>query len=120
MKIINKIKIYAWPIIGILAPLATRADDDVANINKLNPTFGNIYDLSQSITDRIPTFLGGLAFLAILYSGAIYITSFGDATKMEQAKKNLTWTVIGIIAAAAVYGIITAILWITTATALTP
>lgn len=54
-----------------------------------------------------PYFLGGLAFLAILYSGAMYVLAFGDPTKMETAKKNLTWTIIGIVAVAGVYIMIT-------------
>jgi len=59
------------------------------------------------ILNLAPYFLGALAFLAILYSGAMYVLSFGDPTKMETAKKNLTWTIIGIVAVAGVYIMIT-------------
>lgn len=80
---------------------------------------GDLTDLLNSLLNRIPYFLGGLALLALLYSGFIYVTAFGDATKMETAKKNITWTVIGIIAVAAIYAIIRIVVAITAATPLT-
>lgn len=39
----------------------------------------------------------GLAVLAIIYSGIMYITSAGNAEQAEKAKKNLTWAIIGLI-----------------------
>jgi hypothetical protein len=85
---------------------------DTTGLDNMNPTFSDIYSLSDEILNKIPYFLGGLAFLAILYSGAIYITSFGDPARMESAKKNLTWTVTGILAVMSVYGIMSVIMWI--------
>jgi len=97
----------------IFAPLVADAQEPPATgIDKLNPTFNDIYALGDEAMKRIPVFLGGLAFLAILYSGAIYITSFGDPNKMEMAKKNLTWTVTGIIAVMSIYAIMSLIMWV--------
>lgn len=85
-----------------------------ANIKDLDPTRStDITTLASSILNRIPYFLGGLAFLAILYSGFMYLTAFGDTTKMEQAKKNISWVITGIIFIAATTIIINLLLRIT-------
>jgi len=84
-------------------------DPTVANVNKQ----GTIFELIDDVMNRLPYFLGGLAFLALLISGAIYVSSLGDPTRMEVAKKNLTWTVIGILAASTVFIAIKVILWVT-------
>lgn len=42
--------------------------------------------------------IGGiLAFIALVYSGFLYIMSAGDPEKSEAAKKNLVWAVTGVI-----------------------
>jgi hypothetical protein len=50
--------------------------------------------------------IGLFAFLGILYSGFMYITSAGDAAKAEAAKKNLTWSLIGVALAVFSYVIV--------------
>jgi len=69
--------------------------------------------LVGSLMNRIPYFLGGFAFIAILYSGAIYVLALGDTNKMEMAKKNITWVIVGILAAASVFAVIEIIIKIT-------
>jgi hypothetical protein len=82
-----------------------------ANLADLDPTrTTDISVLASSILYRIPYFLGGFALLAILYSGFMYVTAYGDATKMEQAKKNITWVIVGIIVVALLSIIINLIL----------
>lgn len=39
------------------------------------------------------------AFLSLLYSGFLYITSAGDPNKAETARKNILWSIIGILIA---------------------
>lgn len=77
---------------------------------EITPSF-NV--LTASLMNRIPYFLGGFAFIAILYSGAIYVLALGDTNKMEMAKKNITWVIIGILAAASVFAVIEIIIKIT-------
>ncbi len=74
------------------------------SLKDLDPTVagGDLSTVANSVLNRIPYFLGGFALLALLYSGFMYLTAFGDATKMEQAKKNISWTIIGIIAVATI------------------
>lgn len=81
-----------------------------ATINDIDPVGIKLDEIASQILNRIPFFLGGLALLALLYSGFLYLTAFGDAAKMEQAKKNISWTIIGIIVIASTSIIITIIL----------
>ena len=79
------------------------------NLSAYDPTRaygGDITVLANSLLNRVPYFLGGLAFFALLYSGFMYMTAYGDTNKMEQAKKNITWIIIGIIAVSMVSVII--------------
>jgi len=69
-----------------------------ADLNDLRASPFDVQSLSTSLLNRMPVFIGGFAFLALLYSGGMYVMSIGDATKMENAKKNITWAIIGIIA----------------------
>lgn len=41
------------------------------------------------------SFAGILAVFAVVYSGYMYISSFGNEEKTEKAKKNLVWAIIG-------------------------
>lgn len=83
-------------------------------IEDLNPTpFKDVSQLANSLINRVPYFLGALAFLAIIYSGVLYVLALGDPSKTEMAKKNFTWTIIGVIAISSIYMVIALIVWIT-------
>lgn len=65
------------------------------------------------ITDLIPTLirgainlLGGITIIAIMYAGIQYLTAFGDDTKLENAKKNLIYAIIGLMIAMFSYTIV--------------
>jgi len=77
------------------------------------PNSTAVNDLLNSILNRIPVFLGGLALLALIYSSLMYILALGDPAKMEAAKKNIGWAVVGILLASSVYLIIYLASWIT-------
>ena len=53
--------------------------------------------LWTTITDFLFGFLAVMAFVGIVYSGIMMITSAGDATKLAAGRKNLLWSIIGII-----------------------
>ena len=92
----------------------------LSQLSQLDPTAwssqatsGNgFWMLLSNMLDRAPYYLGGLALLALLYSGAMYVMAMGDASKMETAKKNITWVVIGIIAVASVAAVLAVIGWL--------
>lgn len=65
------------------------------------------------ITDLIPTLvrgainlLAGITIIAIMYGGIQYLTAFGDDTKLENAKKNIIYALIGLLIAMFSYTIV--------------
>ncbi len=85
--------------------------------DQLNPTpwgrTGDVEDavwtMLTNVLSRFPYFLGGLAFLGLLYAGGLYIFSTGDPQKMETAKKNIVWVMIGVLAVAGIYAVLASI-----------
>jgi len=78
-----------------------------------NPTIdpqSAILGILSSLLNYIPYMLGALGLIAILYSAFIYVTSFGDPARMESAKKNITWIMIGLLASATIYIVINLII----------
>lgn len=66
-------------------------------------------DINTVIRDMINfflTFLASLAVLMIIVSGIMYITSGGDSTRTETAKKMLTYSIAGLIVALVSYMIV--------------
>lgn len=66
--------------------------DSVIGTNTSN--YGRLILLVVSL---IFAFLAAMAFLGIVYSGIMMMTAGGDATKFASGKKNLAWSIIGII-----------------------
>lgn len=58
------------------------------------------------ITDLIPTLirgainlLGGITIIALMIGGIQYLTAYGDDTRMENGKKTITYSLIGLFLA---------------------
>jgi len=90
-----------------------------SNLQKFDPLYtsesdpsATFYTLISGYLSRMTYFLGGFALLGLLYAGFLYVTSIGDATKMEQAKKSIGWVVTGILAVTGVFIAIRLIGWI--------
>lgn len=64
------------------------------------------YNLQQTLTSLIFAFLAVAAFTGIIYSAVMMITAGGDATKFAAGKKNLIWSIIGIVVVVLSYFII--------------
>lgn len=52
---------------------------------------------ANSILTSLLFVVGLIAFISIVYSGLLMITSGGDAAKFAVGRKNLLWSVIGLI-----------------------
>lgn len=63
-----------------------------------NPTdLGVISCTIEGAINWILTIASVLVFIMVIYSAIIYLTSYGEESKIELAKKTLTWSVIGVI-----------------------
>lgn len=70
---------------------------------------GSTLSVNDVISGGITLFLGIIAvgaFASLIYSGFLYITAGGDATKAEKARKNITWAIVGVILAVSSYVLI--------------
>lgn len=65
----------------------------------------DIYLTVVTIIQYILTFAGVIAFVMILWASVQYLTSFGDESKIESAKKTLIWSIAGIFLIAFAKGI---------------
>lgn len=71
--------------------------------------FTNLGDFLQAIITWFLLLVSGLAAIAIIYSGLMYITAGGDAEKALKARKNLMWAIIGVVVATLSYFIVSEI-----------
>ena len=67
---------------------------------------GGFNKLWTDVSGLVLAFLAAAAFIGIVYSGVMMITAGGDATKFAAGKKNLIWSIIGIIIVVLSYFII--------------
>jgi hypothetical protein len=64
--------------------------DKANNLESVTCTVTNAINLIFDIA-------GIIAFIMILYSSIIYLTSYGEESRIEMAKKTLIWSVVGVI-----------------------
>ena len=57
----------------------------------------SIYEILVRATQKILTFVGGLAVLSAMGSGIIYVVSSGNKEQQRFAKNTLTGSVIGLV-----------------------
>ena len=57
----------------------------------------NFDSFAATVIGLIFAFLAAMAFGGILYSAVMMITAGGDAAKFAAGRKNLLWSIIGII-----------------------
>jgi hypothetical protein len=90
----------------LLAPQLTFAAVTVINpigITDPREIIGNIIKAILSI-------VGSLALLMFVYGGVLWITSFGEAKRIEKGKTIITWAVLGLALIAAAYVIVNAVI----------
>lgn len=91
---------------------ASTASDPIFNFSLPSNLKNNGVTLDQltgSIFSVVMVALGVIAFIGIVYSGVIMITSNGDASKFAIGRKNLTWAIIGLLVISLSYFIIQAV-----------
>lgn len=73
---------------------------------------GNVHE-RYFITDLLPTLirgainlLGGITIIALMVGGIQYLTAYGDETRMENGKKTVTYSIVGLLIALFSYTIV--------------
>ena len=60
-------------------------------------TWGDLITVARNILNILLLLFGSVATLMIIWGGVVYIISSGNPEKTEQAKKIITYAIIGII-----------------------
>ncbi|GBE17065.1 hypothetical protein BMS3Abin15_00901 [bacterium BMS3Abin15] len=74
---------------------------DPANYGNYGLPEGRIYDIVEKIMMWILSIIGIIAIIAFSISGIQYLTSAGNETAIETAKRNMKWSIYGVITALA-------------------
>lgn len=75
---------------------------------------GNI--VMQMIAGSLIFVAGPLAVMMLAWGGLRYVTSHGDQNQMEEAKKTITWAIIGLVVIILSFAIVTSVINILAAT----
>ncbi len=79
-------------------------------INVVNPiSTADFAKIVENVLLWILSVAGSLAIFAFIVGGIMYMTSSGDEQKANNAKKVITWTIIGTVLILASYAIIVVI-----------
>jgi len=104
MELAKKIAIYTLSgfAIVVAGPTLLREIKDLASSGAA--TGSNIIEEATSIGDIIEnvmlfllTIFGILAVISFVFSGITYVTSAGDSTKADKAKKMIVYSIIGVV-----------------------
>jgi len=79
-----------------------------------NPLSGveNFGTLLEKIFTAVAGIVGAIAVIMLIIAGLLFVTSAGNPEKVNNAKKALTYAIIGIIVALAASAIIATVKWV--------
>lgn len=80
---------------------------------------GDLTSIVSNFTNWLLAIFGFLAIISFLVSGIMYFLSAGDDKAQEKAKKQMTWSIIGVVIGLSGLVVITAIDYLLNATAAT-
>jgi len=102
MKSVNKILIAVLSAVVIFLPVLVLAQATLDNpIN-----FNTFPDLFGAIATGVLAIIGGLSTIMIIWAGILYLTSAGNTSQMDTAKKALFYAIIGIVVASGATAIV--------------
>jgi hypothetical protein len=70
---------------------------DVASITEFGLPKGTIYDIVSNLLMWLLALLGFVGVIGFVIAGIMYLTSAGDDTKMQTAKKAMMYCIYGIV-----------------------
>lgn len=90
-----------FPLVGVAhAKSLSEYTNIFSVICKPAPDADDLSSITCTVTNAINLIFdiaGIIAFIMIIYSSIIYLTSYGEESRIEMAKKTLIWSVVGVI-----------------------
>lgn len=71
-----------------------------------NKGLGSVRCFVFEVTKLALSFAGILAVIMLLWGAFLYVTSYGEDTKIETAKKTVLWSIAGLVVLALAYTIV--------------
>lgn len=110
----KKLKSIGYSILSVslLAPALAMAEDTgtggFGGVGSFSPTnaglpTGSISSIIVAILNFLLMAVGLIGIIGFLIAGILYLTAAGDDKRIEQAKKAMTYSIIGVIVALAGY-----------------
>lgn len=65
--------------------------------DKINSNWDSIKSTINGVTDMLLYLAGGFAIFGVILGSFKYITAYGDDTKIASAKKEILWSIIGLV-----------------------
>jgi len=110
MKTKMKKMFYIVAALGLTAPTIVSAKWDSSSLrSKSGLPSGTIWDIIENTMNWGLGILGFIAIIGFVISGILYLTAAGVQTRIDQAKKAMSYSIIGVIVALAGYVIIKAV-----------
>ncbi len=121
-KMLQTLKSIRLPLLGLVAAAFTfffvgdamaqfiTPGDSPESIGSATGNQGSFREIVLTIVEYALKFLGLLAVIMIIYGGFLYVTSAGDTTKTDTAKKIIIYAIIGIIVILVSYALVNTIL----------
>jgi len=91
---------WSWTNISILPPCLRTADQ------AQNAGIKCVEDSIKYYINLLLLVIGVASFVYMLYAALLYTTAFGDENKIKQAKKTITYALIGIVLATLAWTIV--------------
>ena len=102
----RSIKSILWATL-LATPFTTNALTTINNpISGTDQVAGCLFALAPRFISLLVTFSGVFLLGAIIYGGGLWLTSRGNSESVEQGKKILVWSIIGMIIIASAYAIV--------------
>ncbi len=91
-------------MINFITKISAQDSDIDQDVNSLFHNIGGPDADLNTVVNYVDTIItvainlaGIVALLMIFYATIIYVTSYGDDSKIETAKKTLLWSIIGLV-----------------------
>jgi len=81
------------------APMAVLAQFDQTAGGKTNLPGGSVMDIIENIMYWLLALVGIIGVIGFAIAGILYLTSAGDETRIEGAKKAMAYAILGVVVA---------------------
>ena len=95
--ILSGILLLPFTFVSAEPPASSGNDYGAAKAKYVNTSGTSIPEMIGNIIKLLLSFVGGLSVLIIVIAGIMYITSGGDESRVDTAKKWIIYAIVGLV-----------------------